>query len=93
MIDGTSGYDYLNQLNGIFVNSDHADRLREIYVRFTHQQTSFEDIAYAGKKLIMSTSLASELNVLAYAPFTGGVTAIRHAAKLGSMHRRWCRNS
>jgi (1->4)-alpha-D-glucan 1-alpha-D-glucosylmutase len=67
VIDGTSGYDYLNAVNGLFINPENAARLRDIYMRFTGKRIPFETVAYVCKKLIMSTSLASELNVLAHA--------------------------
>ncbi len=66
-IDGTSGYEFLNEMNRLFIHSLHADRMQEIYSNFSNMRTPFEQVAYICKKLIMSTSLASELNVLAYA--------------------------
>ncbi len=66
MIDGTSGYDYLNQVNRLFIQGDHSTRLHDIYLRFTGQGIPFETTVYICKKLIMSTSMASELNMLAY---------------------------
>ncbi len=66
-VAGTSGYDFPNDLNGIFVDRANQRALTRIYGRFTHQRTAFPDVAYAGKKFIMDVPMASELNVLAYA--------------------------
>jgi (1->4)-alpha-D-glucan 1-alpha-D-glucosylmutase len=66
-VDGTTGYDFLNTVNGLFVAGRNAAILRKIYARFTGQQKPFGDLAYEGKTLIMETALASELNVLAHA--------------------------
>ena len=65
-VDGTTGYNYLNDLNGIFVSSAKAKRMRRIYSRLTGCEDSFEDVLYASKRLIMATAMASELNVLAH---------------------------
>lgn len=65
-IDGTSGYDFLNHVNGLFVDPASSTRMEEVYTRFTDKDIPFDIVAYECKKLIMSTSLASELNVLAY---------------------------
>ena len=66
-IHGTTGYNYANVLNGIFVDGANARALRRVYRRVTHQMVGFDEVAYQCKKLITRTSLASELNVLAHA--------------------------
>jgi len=65
-VHGTTGYDFLNDLNGIFVDATQARRLRRIYAKLTGQAAAFEDVLYESKQLIMSTAMASELNVLAH---------------------------
>ena len=64
-IHGTTGYNYLNELNGLFVDPAAAKKLRRTYARFIGDAPRFPEIVYTAKKLIMDTSLASELNVLA----------------------------
>jgi (1->4)-alpha-D-glucan 1-alpha-D-glucosylmutase len=66
-VAGTSGYDFLNDLNGLFVNRANQRALTRTYGRFTHLRTPFADLAYASKKLIMELPMSSELNVLAHA--------------------------
>jgi len=64
-VHGTTGYNYLNELNGLFVDPGAGKRLRRTYARFIGSDARFSDIVYESKKLIMDTSLASELAVLA----------------------------
>ncbi|MGE5357389.1 MAG: malto-oligosyltrehalose synthase [Bacteroidales bacterium] len=66
-IQGTTGYNFANELNGLFIDPAGARPLRRIYRRITGQLSAFDEVAYACKKLITETSLASELNVLAHA--------------------------
>ena len=65
-VHGTTGYNFLNQLNGLFVHPGKARRLRRAYAKLTGQTQSFDDLFYDAKRLIMDTSLASELTVLAH---------------------------
>ncbi len=65
-VHGTSGYDYLNTLNGIFVDSANEKRFSEIYADFIGTRLRFDDLVYATRKQIMQVSMASEVNVLAY---------------------------
>jgi (1->4)-alpha-D-glucan 1-alpha-D-glucosylmutase len=64
---GTTGYDFLNDVNGVFVESRSARLLRRLYERFSGRRAPFHIVAYVGRKLIIETSLASEMNVLAEA--------------------------
>ena len=65
-ISGTTGYDFLNLLNGLFVRTSHERATNETYVRFIRRRISFEDLVYESKKLIMQASMASEINVLGH---------------------------
>lgn len=64
-IHGTTGYDFLAQLNGLWVRQDAANDMSGIYRRYTGENTPYEELLYHGKRLIMRSSLASEINVLA----------------------------
>jgi (1->4)-alpha-D-glucan 1-alpha-D-glucosylmutase len=63
---GTTGYNFLNQVNGLFVHPGNARRVRRAYARLTGQTRSFDDLLYDAKRLIMDTAMASELTVLAH---------------------------
>jgi (1->4)-alpha-D-glucan 1-alpha-D-glucosylmutase len=65
-VHGTTGYNYANDLNGVFVNSAHGRRMRRTYAKLTGRLEPFEDVVYASNRLIMETGMASELNVLAH---------------------------
>jgi (1->4)-alpha-D-glucan 1-alpha-D-glucosylmutase len=62
---GTSGYDFMNDLNRLFVDPSNMKSMRRVYARFTERETPFAEIVYECKRLICRTSMASELNVLA----------------------------
>jgi (1->4)-alpha-D-glucan 1-alpha-D-glucosylmutase len=65
-VQGTTGYNFLNQLNGLFVDASNARRMRRVYAKLTGREQSFDDLLYETKRLIMDTSMASELTVLAH---------------------------
>jgi (1->4)-alpha-D-glucan 1-alpha-D-glucosylmutase len=62
---GTTGYDFANLVNGLFVDSAAAVRLEGIYKRFIDDEVEFDDLAYSSRRLIVRVALASELSVLA----------------------------
>lgn len=64
-VNGTTGYDFTNLVNGLFVDSDSLMRIERIYRVFTGQRVAFTQLAYQCKKFAMDNALASELNVLA----------------------------
>jgi (1->4)-alpha-D-glucan 1-alpha-D-glucosylmutase len=64
-VAGTTGYNFLNDVTGVFIRRSGAGRLRRVYRRVSAARTPLEDVIYDSKRLIMATSLASELNVLA----------------------------
>lgn len=66
-LSGTSGYEFLNDVNRLFVDSQQMKRMKQIYTRFTGLKTPFAEIVFDCKKLITRTAMASELNVLAHA--------------------------
>lgn len=65
-VHGTMGYGFLNALNGIFINRAGERTLDETYWRFVGGKTSFADVVYDSKKLIMQTSMAGEITVLGH---------------------------
>ncbi|TAK06273.1 MAG: malto-oligosyltrehalose synthase [Candidatus Manganitrophaceae bacterium] len=65
-VHGTVGYEYLNAVNALFVDSRHAKRFDQIYADFIGTKSRFSDIVYERKKFIMNTTMASEINVLSH---------------------------
>jgi (1->4)-alpha-D-glucan 1-alpha-D-glucosylmutase len=64
-VHGTTGYDFLNLLGGLFVDGRAAQAFRELYAEFTGARTNFADLVYACKKLVLRVAMSSELHVLA----------------------------
>jgi (1->4)-alpha-D-glucan 1-alpha-D-glucosylmutase len=65
-VHGTTGYDFLNDLNGLFIDPSQARRVRRVYAKLTGRNDPFDDVLYDAKRLIMTTAMSSELNVLAH---------------------------
>jgi len=61
-IAGTTGYDFANSLNGVFVDRNQRSTLRDAYQTFTKQQTTASDVIYSSKMQILQTVMISELN-------------------------------
>lgn len=64
-IEGTSGYDYLNYVNGVFCQTDNQDKFTEIYGDITGLKTSFEQLVAEKKHLIVERNLAGDIDNLA----------------------------
>lgn len=65
-IFGTTGYDFLNSLNGIFVETTNAKIFDDIYSRFIKSKLNFQNVVYEKKKLIMDVIMSSEVNTLGH---------------------------
>jgi (1->4)-alpha-D-glucan 1-alpha-D-glucosylmutase len=66
-VHGTTGYGFLNTINGLFVHPQRLGLLRRVYRQFSGYRVSATDTEYNAKRLIMRTAMSSELNVLARA--------------------------
>ena len=64
-IYGTTGYDFANLVNGLFVDPDSVSKMDRVYRAFLGQRCDFDTLLYQSKKIVMHSALASELNVLA----------------------------
>ncbi len=65
-IFSTTGYVFLNTLNGIFIDIKNTKTFDDIYTRFIKAKIDFQDIVYEKKKLIMQVAMASEINTLGH---------------------------
>jgi (1->4)-alpha-D-glucan 1-alpha-D-glucosylmutase len=63
---GTTGYDFLNQVNGIFVAHANREAVDKIYRDFIGKETNFRNLINSTKKMTMLISLASEINSLSH---------------------------
>jgi (1->4)-alpha-D-glucan 1-alpha-D-glucosylmutase len=65
-IFSTTGYVFLNSVNGIFVDSGSAKAFDRIYEKFTGMKMNLPEVIYEKKKLVMQVAMASEINTLGH---------------------------
>ncbi len=63
-VHGTTGYGFINHVNGLFVDRSQERRFDRIYAGFTGERLDYDEVLRSSKVLIMLTSMSSELNVL-----------------------------
>jgi (1->4)-alpha-D-glucan 1-alpha-D-glucosylmutase len=63
-IHGTTGYDFANLVNGLFLHPEGEKPLASIYQHCTGKRAPYDDQLYEAKKLIIKMQLLSELTVL-----------------------------
>lgn len=78
-VAGTSGYDFLIAVNGIYVDRDNADHFTAIYDNFIGDDTPFEELVHRNKKRMIEESFEGDLNAL---------TRIADAIAQGSLDTR-----
>jgi len=64
-VAGTTGYDFANQVLGLFVDPAGERALTRLYRRIANRGENFDEVLYTSKKRIIQVNLASEMNVLA----------------------------
>ena len=65
-VSGTTGYDFLNALNSVFVDPKGAKCIEEVYDNFVGKKQTYADLLYQKKKLVMSTLLGVEIRSLGH---------------------------
>jgi (1->4)-alpha-D-glucan 1-alpha-D-glucosylmutase len=65
-VDGTTGYEFLNAVNGLFVDARNGDAFDALYRRFSGETRRFATLVYDKKLALMRSSMASEVNVLGH---------------------------
>jgi (1->4)-alpha-D-glucan 1-alpha-D-glucosylmutase len=63
-VAGTTGYDFLNRVGGIFVQADAEKPLTDIYAHFIGHEVAPEQAALDGKFTLMNTELAADVERL-----------------------------
>jgi (1->4)-alpha-D-glucan 1-alpha-D-glucosylmutase len=66
-VDGTTGYRFMNVVNGLFVDTGARSRFDRLYRTFIGERLDFDAVARQSKTLIIVHSFASDLNLLAAA--------------------------
>ena len=61
-VAGTTGYDFLNLCNGLFVDREGEEPLSRFYAKFTGDTLDYKALCRQKKRAIMNGSLGSDLN-------------------------------
>ncbi len=61
---GTTGYDFMNQVMGLFIDRDGEEPLTRFYADFTGETRNFADILREKKLQVLREILGSDLNIL-----------------------------
>ncbi len=64
-IDGTTGYDFLNQVTGLYVESGNEQAFTDLYAAFTREPTDYIAICRDKKHRVLRELLGSDVNRLA----------------------------
>ncbi len=63
---GTTGYEFGNSVNGLFIKKKNTAALLGTYRMFIGNTINFQDVIYWSKNLVLKTAMAAELNMLAH---------------------------
>jgi (1->4)-alpha-D-glucan 1-alpha-D-glucosylmutase len=63
-VAGSTGYDFLASVNGLFVDRGASRQMTVIQRRFTGARSIMADVVHDAKRLIMQTTMAGEINEL-----------------------------
>ncbi|HWV58587.1 MAG TPA: malto-oligosyltrehalose synthase, partial [Longimicrobiales bacterium] len=63
-VHGTTGYDFVNALNGLFVHAEGLARIRRDYARFTGETRSFDALRFAAKRKVIRELFAGDVRSL-----------------------------
>jgi (1->4)-alpha-D-glucan 1-alpha-D-glucosylmutase len=75
-VAGTTGYDFLNAVNALFIHPTGWEQLENIYSRFTGSAMPFAELCYSSNKKVMQELFAGEIQALSH-----------HLGKLAARHR------
>jgi (1->4)-alpha-D-glucan 1-alpha-D-glucosylmutase len=64
-VQGTTGYDFLNHVNGLFCKKEHEREFNRIYGSFSALNTPYEELISDKKRLILGKHMAGDVDNLA----------------------------
>ncbi|MFH1778155.1 MAG: malto-oligosyltrehalose synthase [Candidatus Omnitrophota bacterium] len=64
-IEGTTGYDFLNYVNGLFCNQENENVFTKIYNKFCTNNLPFDELVSDKKRLIIGRHMAGDIDNLA----------------------------
>ncbi len=65
-VQGTSGYDFLNHVNGLYCHKKRQKEFTKLYFDFIGREINFSQLLYDKKKLIIERQLTGDLDNLAH---------------------------
>ncbi len=65
-INGTTGYEFLNQAGGLFVDRQNEEAFTRIYAEFTHEPTDYTAVCRDRKHRVLRDLLGSDVNRLTH---------------------------
>jgi (1->4)-alpha-D-glucan 1-alpha-D-glucosylmutase len=65
-VDGTTGYEFINSLNGVYCESAHEREFNRLYASFIQYKPSYPDLLYETKKLIIDKDMSGDVDNLAH---------------------------
>jgi (1->4)-alpha-D-glucan 1-alpha-D-glucosylmutase len=65
-VHGTTGYDFLNKVNGLFIDPASEQSLTDVYASIAGYLLPYDYLVWQNKRLILDVALASELQMLAH---------------------------
>lgn len=65
-VEGTTGYEFLNYLNGVFCAREQRRQFSQVYSRFTGVDTSCATLTVEKKRLIIGKYMAGDIEALAF---------------------------
>jgi (1->4)-alpha-D-glucan 1-alpha-D-glucosylmutase len=65
-VEGTTGYEYLNYINGLFCYKENERKVTSVYRKFTGFETPFQQLMLIKKQLIIRMRMAGEVERLAF---------------------------
>lgn len=80
-VQGTTGYDFLNYLNGIFCKKKSEKQFNKIYSDFTGFKMAYDNLVYEKKRLILWKHMAGDVDNLAHL-LKGVAARYRHGSDI-----------
>jgi len=65
-VHGTTGYDFMNQINRVLIDPAMERPFNDLYLRFIDGKRRFQDLVYEKKMLVLRLSLSNDVNVLGH---------------------------
>jgi (1->4)-alpha-D-glucan 1-alpha-D-glucosylmutase len=65
-VQGTTGYDFLNYVNGLFCRGEHRREFNRIYTNFAGVGAPYEELVSEKKRLILGKHMAGDVDNLAH---------------------------